>query len=255
MTKALGGILVETGVGPLPDGSLDEALGLAVGAWGIDASAGVSELQIATGLCEQGGAKAGAVVGHDATDLEAEVGEVGRGLAQEAAGGSSFFIREQGGEGDTGMVIDGDIEKLPAGAAGFILGIAGEAMAGLVDAGQLLDVDVQQVAGSGQFVAHDGQGRPQHPDLVQLEPGQDTAHGGPAQASGQGDANPVQRSRRSRCTRSISSGEVDRGDRCGRELRSRNPACFSVRKRCTHLAALCRLSLSSAAASFKLRRP
>jgi hypothetical protein len=29
-------------------------------------------------------------------------------------------------------------------------------MPGLVDAGQLLDVDVQQVARSGQFVAQDG---------------------------------------------------------------------------------------------------
>ena len=156
ITKAFRGVLVETSLGPLANGRLDEAFGLATGAWSVDAGAGTSELEIATGLGEEGGTEAGAVVGHDATDRDAEVGEVGHGLAEEAAGGSGFFIGQQSGKSDAGMVIDGDIKKLPAGTAGFILGIAGEAMAGLVNAGQLLDVDVQPVARSGQFAAHDG---------------------------------------------------------------------------------------------------
>src|ERR1017187_10169912 len=190
MAKPFGGVLVETGVGPLANGSLDEAFGLAIGARSVNASAGVSEMQIATGLCKEGGAEARTVVGHDATDLDAQVGEVGHGLAEEVAGGGSFFIGQQGGEGDAGVVVDGDIKKLQIGRAGFILGIAGDAMAGLVDTSQLLNVDVQQVAGSGKFVADDGHGGLQHSDLVQLEPGKDAAHGGPAQAGGLGDANP-----------------------------------------------------------------
>src|ERR1035438_4182238 len=190
MAKPFGGVVVETGGGPLANGSLDEALGLAIGARSVNASAGVSELQIATGLCKQGGAEARTVVGHDAPDLDAQVGEVGHGLAEEAAGRSCFFIGEQSGEGDAGVVVDGDVKELPAGAAGFILRVAGEAMAGLVDTSQLLNVDVQQVAGSGKFVAHDGHGGLQHSDLVQLEPGEDAAHGGPAQAGGLGNANP-----------------------------------------------------------------
>src|ERR1035438_1106261 len=190
MAKPFGGVLVETGVGPLANGSLDEAFGFAIGARSVNASAGVSELQIAAGLGKEGGAEARTVVGHDAPDLDAEVGEVGHGLAEEAAGRSCFFIGQQGGEGDAGVVVDGDIQKLPAGAAGFILGIAGDAMAGLVNAGQLLNVDVQQVAGSRKFVAHDGPGGLQHSDLVQFEPGEDAAHGGSAQAGGLGDANP-----------------------------------------------------------------
>ena len=52
IAKAFGGVLVETGVSPLANGSLDKALGFAVGAWGVDASAGMSELEIATGLSE-----------------------------------------------------------------------------------------------------------------------------------------------------------------------------------------------------------
>src|ERR1017187_7723039 len=189
MAKPFGGVLVETGVGPLANGSLDEAFGFTIGARSVNASAGVSELQIAAGLGKEGGAEARTVVGHDAPDLDAEVGEVGHGLAEEAAGRSCFFIGQQGGEGEAGGVLDGDIQKLPAGAAGFILGIAGDAMSGLVDAGRLLNVDVQQVAGSGKFVADDGHGGLQHFDLVQLEPGKDAAHGGPAQAGGLGNTN------------------------------------------------------------------
>jgi len=39
------------------------------------------------------------------------------------------------------------------------------------------------------LVAHDGHGRLQHPDLMQLEPSEDAANGGPAQASGLDYAN------------------------------------------------------------------
>src|SRR5437868_4866709 len=42
---------------------------------------------------------------------------------------------------------------------------------------------------SGQFIAHDGHSRFQHFDLVQLEPGENAADCGPAQAGGLGDAN------------------------------------------------------------------
>ena len=106
MAKAIGGVLIEPCVGPLADGGLDEAFGLAIGARSVDASAGVAELEIATGLCEEGGAEARAVVGHDATNLDAEVSEVGHGLAEEAAGGSRFLIGKQGGKGDARVVVD-----------------------------------------------------------------------------------------------------------------------------------------------------
>jgi hypothetical protein len=42
-------------------------------------------------------------------------------LTQEAAGGNSFFVGEHGGEGDAGVVVDGDVEELPAGVASFVL--------------------------------------------------------------------------------------------------------------------------------------
>src|ERR1035437_2207279 len=66
MATPFGGVVVETGVGPLANGSLDEAFGLAIGARSVNASAGVSELQIATGLCKEGGAEARTGVRPDA---------------------------------------------------------------------------------------------------------------------------------------------------------------------------------------------
>ncbi len=118
------------------------------------------------------------------------------------------------------MVVDGHVEELPTGAASFIAGIAGDAVAGLDDTGQLLDVDVQQIAGGGVFVAHDGDFRLQHADLVQLQPGQDTADGGAAQAGSLGNADPGPALCRSCSTRSTNSGATLRGNRCGRDERS-----------------------------------
>ena len=46
MAAALGGVLVEPGVGPFADGGLDETFGFSVGARGVDASADMFELQL-----------------------------------------------------------------------------------------------------------------------------------------------------------------------------------------------------------------
>lgn len=86
-------------------------------------------------------------------------------------------------------VVDGNVEELPAGAAGFVLGIAGDAVSGPVDAGLLLDVDVHQVAGSGVLVAVGRQFGFEHADLVEPEPGEDAADGGAAEPGEPGDLN------------------------------------------------------------------
>ncbi len=101
----------------------------------VDAGANVFDLKFKTGLGKQIGAKARTVVGHDAADPDAEMGEIGHGLLQETSRRGCFFVWQHGGEGDAGVVVDGDIQELPASAAGFILGIAGDAMAGLVRCG------------------------------------------------------------------------------------------------------------------------
>ena len=46
------------------------------------------------------------------------------------------------------MVVDGDVEVFPAGAAHVItLAVAGDAMDGAFDAGELLDVEVEKSPG------------------------------------------------------------------------------------------------------------
>ena len=55
-------------------------------------------------------------------------------------------------------------------------------MPGPVDAGQLLDVDVQQVTRTGVFVSVGRQFGLEHADLVELEAGEDAADGGTTEA-------------------------------------------------------------------------
>lgn len=74
------------------------------------------------------------------------------------------------------MIVDGDVEELPTGAVGLIARVAGEAVAGLDDAGEFLDVDVQQVAGRAVFVAHWRRLGLDHGLLFELQAGQDTAY-------------------------------------------------------------------------------
>ena len=93
LRESFGGVLVEPGVGPFADGGLDEPFGFAVGAWGVDACANVFDLQFAASCGKAIGAEARAVVGHDASNGYAQSGEVGHGLAKEAAGRQAFFIR------------------------------------------------------------------------------------------------------------------------------------------------------------------
>jgi hypothetical protein len=142
------------------DGGLDEALGLAVGVWSVEAGANGFEGEIAASLGEQKRTEARPIVGHDATHPDAEVGEVGHGLAEEGSGGIVFFVGEQGGEGDAGVVVDSDVEELPTGAAGFVLRVASEAMAGFVDASQLLDVDLKVRIRQKEYLFRNGSPHP-----------------------------------------------------------------------------------------------
>jgi len=188
IAAALGGVLVETSVGPFADGGLDEAFGFAVGTRSVEARALRCDAEPATVGGEAAGTEARAVVCEHATHGNAQAGEVGHRLAQEFAGGHSFFVPEHGGESDAGVIVDGDVEELPTGTASFVLRIAGDAMTWFSNAGQLFDVDVQQIAGSGMFVANDGNGGQQRASRVQMQAGEDAADGGAAQAGGLSDA-------------------------------------------------------------------
>ena len=57
------------------------------------------------------------------------------------------------------MVVDGDVEELPARARRVVALVAGDAMAGAHDAGELLDVEMNEFTGVSALVATDRQRR------------------------------------------------------------------------------------------------
>jgi len=84
------------------------------------------------------GVKAGSIIRKHATDIDAEPLKIGDGICQEAGGRGCFFIRIKRCEGNTGVIVDGDVEEFPSGTTGFVQRIACDAMARLDDTSELL---------------------------------------------------------------------------------------------------------------------
>ncbi|KCV12286.1 hypothetical protein L502_2525 [Bordetella holmesii CDC-H785-BH] len=79
------------------------------------------------------------------------------------------------GEGHAGVVIDGHEDEVPAGPLNGIASVARDPVARALDTSQLLDVDVQQIAGGLMLVAHHRLGRLQVGQVRQTGAGQDAA--------------------------------------------------------------------------------
>src|ERR1700747_843731 len=109
---------VMANIGPLAQGGLNEALGLAVGAGSVGKGEAVLDAELEAGGAEVAGAVAGAVVGEQAADGDAVLGVEGNGGGQEGVGGFALLMGEHAGEGETGVIVDGDVQGLPAGELG-----------------------------------------------------------------------------------------------------------------------------------------
>ena len=143
MVGALEGGEVGAGIGPFAEGGLDEALGLAVGARGVGAGEAVADAEAAASTTEVAGAVTGTIVGEQASDADAKRAIVGVGEEKELGSGKAALIGQDLGEGDAGMVVDGDVDELPAGGAGASGLIAGNAVTGVLEAAELFDVEMQ----------------------------------------------------------------------------------------------------------------
>jgi hypothetical protein len=99
-------------------------------------------------------------------------------LAQEGDGGVGLLIGQDASEGHARVIIDGDVQGLPSGM--FVLAAAAAVAAPrhLLEAGQAFDVEMEQIAGSGMFVAHDGWGRMQIAPATETGAAQNAADGG-----------------------------------------------------------------------------
>lgn len=168
------------GVGPFPESSLDEALGLAVGLGRIGLGPDMLEAEVSAGLGEGFRPVAGAVVGHDAGDGDAEACIIGDRRLEEGDGAFLLLVGQDLAEGDARGVVNADMDELPAGAARLaLLWIAGDAVPDLAEATELLDVDVDHLAGVLALVAPDRFGR-----LDVLQPRQPGALQHPADSGG-----------------------------------------------------------------------
>ena len=175
---------VVANVGPLAQGSLNETFGLAVGAGSVRAGEAVLDAELEAGDAKVAGAVAGAVVGEQAANGDAVLGIEGDGGVQESDGGLALLVGQHAGEGEAGVIVDGDVQSLPAGELRAAAATAIATNGDLLIAGHALDVEMQQIAGSGMLVAHDGWSGMQMAPAVQLSPPQDAADGGGTEAGG-----------------------------------------------------------------------
>ncbi len=118
---------VGVGVGPFAAEGLDEAFGFAVGLRAVGSGVDVFDAELEAGGGEAFGFIAGAVVGHGAGDFDLVIGEEADGLAEGGDDAGDGFVFLDGGEAESGVVVDGDVEGLGAGAFIAIGAVAGGA--------------------------------------------------------------------------------------------------------------------------------
>ena len=112
-------------------------------------------------------------------DGDAEVSEESESGVEEGDDAASGFVWEDGGEGEARVIVDSDVEILPAGAAGVVeLAIAGDAMTRADNASELLDVEMEEVTRSGAFVADDRRRRFESGEAMEAVAAKNAGDGG-----------------------------------------------------------------------------
>jgi hypothetical protein len=128
------------------------------------------------------GAVGAATIGEEALDLDATSRVKADGLVESVEHGGKFFVGEETSEGEAGVIVDGDVEAFDAGAWIAKGAIAGGADARACEAAQLLDVEVEELARLGVFIAEGRRfGRIERREAVEMMATQD------ARKSGLGD--------------------------------------------------------------------
>ncbi len=114
----------------------------------------MTQAELAAGFVEFLGPEGGAVVGEHAAHADAELAEVFDGCPQEGSGAIRSLSGLHLGKPESGVVINGHEQVLPARTIDRVTGIAGDPMAHALDTTEFLGIDVHQIAGMGVFVTH-----------------------------------------------------------------------------------------------------
>ncbi len=168
-------------------------LGFAVGAWRVGPGADVPELEDAASFGKCLGDVGRSVVAHHLTTLDALAVEPGQCPAQEADRCALLLIGQHLDVGEPCGVIDGNVDPVVTDASrAALLPVSCDAVSHLAEAGQLLDVDVNQVAGPFPFVALNRRlwlqvSQPAQPQAVQR-----SGHGGERSREQPGNVTQVQ---------------------------------------------------------------
>lgn len=170
--------VVRPSIGPLAGDGLDEPFGLAIGLWPVRASETMLEAQLEASLSKELGAISRTAVGEEALDDDA-VGLIeSDGLMERGDDAGSFFIWQEDGKSEAGMVIDGDVERLDARARIAVGPVAGGANAWLVKAAKLFNIKMKQLTGGGTLIPQDRRlGRIQGGEPVEAMPLEDAGKG------------------------------------------------------------------------------
>ena len=178
---------------------MNEAFRLSVGARRIGPREEMAQPEALAAVGEASRAVSGAVVGHHTTDSHTQVAEVGDGGFEEGGDTVAGLVGMDLDEADAGVVVDADVDVVAAGAGRALAAVAGDAVAGLFETGEFLDVEVQQLTGMFPLVASDGRSPFEHVEAVEPCPAQDSADGGGRDAHGPGNLDPRLRLTPQRC--------------------------------------------------------
>lgn len=96
---------------------MDEAFSLAVGSRGVGSGTKVPQSQAMTQAPKASGQVTCAIVGEHAFEANAQTTVIAHGLEQRRADAAAGFVWTDRAETNAGVIIDGDMNVLPAGPA------------------------------------------------------------------------------------------------------------------------------------------
>jgi hypothetical protein len=125
------------------------------------------------------GPEADAIVRHDALHLDAEFLKEAQGVEEKAQARRALLVGQDFRVGETRMVVDRQMHVFPANPAGVALAgpVAADPVTDPIEFSQLLDVDVEDLAWRGAFIAANRLGRLERRQPVEAEPLENTADG------------------------------------------------------------------------------